>query len=184
MGYVFFGVATSCVLLRFFYSQAMIDMGNKAETALFIGNRDCYNIREADIEQAIIEAINTGIKKFLNGGQGHFDKISAIVLHRLKEQNKLRYSEIKSVLVIPYRDFWIFNKNIFDEIVYPFDPKIEALMNHKIAIPYRNKAMVCNASTAICFVAKKGGGAWKTLEYAKQKNLRIINIGTKYFNKG
>lgn len=138
MGYVFFGVAASCMLLRFFYFQAMIIMGNKEETALFIGNRDCYKIQEKDIEQAIIEAINLGIKEFLNGGQGHFDRTSAIVLYRLKEQ----YPDIKSILVIPYRDFWIFDKSVFDEIVYPFDPRIEPMMNYKIAIPYRNKAMV------------------------------------------
>lgn len=148
-------------------------MGNRSETALFIGNRDCYNVRESDIETAILKAIDMGIKEYLNGGQGHFDRTSARVLHRLKE----RFPFIKSVLVIPYRDFWIFDKELFDEVVYPFDPRIEKMMNYKIAIPYRNKAMVSSASTAICYVAKKGGGAWKTLEYAKQQKLKIIDIG-------
>lgn len=147
-------------------------MSDRKETALFIGNRDCYNVKEKDIEQAIIKAIDLGIIEFLNGGQGHFDRTSAIVLHRLKEH----YSFIKSTLVIPYRDFWIFNKELFDDIVYPFDPRIEAMMNYKIAIPYRNQAMCNNASVAICHVPRVGGGAWKTLNYAKSQNLTIIDI--------
>lgn len=117
-------------------------MRNRKETALFIGNRDCYNVKENDIEHAIIKATDMGIKEFLNGGQGHFDRTSAIVLHRLKQQ----YPFIKSTLVIPYRDFWIFNKDVFDDIIYPFEPRIEAMMNYKIAIPYRNQAMIlCKA---------------------------------------
>ena len=41
-------------------------MIDKEKTALFIGNRDCYQVKEADIEQAIITAIVSGITIFLN----------------------------------------------------------------------------------------------------------------------
>lgn len=43
-------------------------MIDKEKTALFIGNRDCYQVKKADIEQAIITAIENGIESFLNGG--------------------------------------------------------------------------------------------------------------------
>lgn len=36
--------------------------------------------------------------------------------------------------------------------------------------------MVSAASAAICYVRTTTGGTSKTLEYAKKKNLRIINI--------
>ena len=84
-------------------------MIEKDKTAVFIGNRDCYKIDKAIIEQAIIQAIESGITCFLNGGQGYFDKTCALILHGLKS----RYPDIRSILVIPYRDFWIFNKDIF-----------------------------------------------------------------------
>ena len=100
--------------LRFFNYGTMTD---KEKTALFIGNRDCYQVKEADIERAIINAIEDGIEIFLNGGQGYFDQACASVVHRLKE----RFPQIKSILVIPYRDFSIFNDSLFDEIVYPFE---------------------------------------------------------------
>ncbi len=74
-------------------------------------------MKEAVIEKAIIEAIENGIEVFLNGGQGYFDKTCAVIVHRLKK----RYPQIKSILVIPYRDFKVFNDNLFDEIIYPFE---------------------------------------------------------------
>jgi len=52
-------------------------MMDKEKTALFIGNRDCYQVTKADIENAIITAIEDGIGVFLNGGQGYFDKLCA-----------------------------------------------------------------------------------------------------------
>ena len=144
----------------------------KDKTAVFIGSRDCYGIDKSRIEQAIIQAIESGITYFLNGGQGYFDKTCALILQGLKA----RYSNIRSILVIPYRDFWIFNKELFDEIIYPFEPRLEPLLNYKNAIPLRNRVMVEAASTAICYVERVGGGSWKTLNYAKSQNLRIIDL--------
>ena len=60
-------------------------MIDKEKTALFIGNRDCYQVKEADIERAIISVIENGITIFLNGGQGYFDKTCAVIVHRLKK---------------------------------------------------------------------------------------------------
>lgn len=150
-------------------------MIDKDKTAVFIGNRDCYKIDKGIIEHAIIQAIESGITCFLNGGQGYFDKTCAMILYRLKT----RYPNIRSILVIPYRDFWIFNKELFDEIIYPFEPRLEPLLNYKNAIPLRNRVMVEAASTAICYIKRVGGGSWKTLNYAKIQNLRIIDLTQK-----
>ena len=146
-------------------------MNERETTALFIGNRDCFNIDKSLIERAIIQAVSEGITTFLNGGQGYFDKTCALVLQKIKKQ----YSGIKSILVIPYRDFHIFNKDIFDEIIYPFE-RIESLLNYKTAIPMRNRVLVESSGLAICYVKRVGGGSWKTLEYAKKHNLRIIDL--------
>ena len=128
-----FSARTRCVL--FLWCKKMIE---KDKTVVFIGNRDCYGIDKSRIELAIIQAIESGITCFLNGGQGYFDKTCAMILHRLKT----RYPNIRSILVIPYRDFWIFNKDFFDEIIYPFEPRIESLLNYKRAIPLRNRVMI------------------------------------------
>jgi len=146
-------------------------MTDKEKTALFIGNRDCYQIKEAAIEKAIIEAIQSGIEVFLNGGQGYFDKTCASIVQRLKKQ----YPQIKSILVIPYRDFKVFNDSLFDEIVYPFDAHIFSYYTYKGNIPKRNRIMVDWSSAAICFVYR-AGGAEKTLEYAKLQKLKLYDL--------
>ncbi len=146
-------------------------MTDKEKTALFIGNRDCYQVKEADIERAIIYAIENGIECFLNGGQGYFDRICASTVHRLKK----RYPHIKSILVMPYRDFKVFNDSLFDETVYPFDAHTFSYYTYKSGIPKRNRWSADHASVAICYVYR-AGGAEKTLEYAKRQRLKIIDL--------
>lgn len=146
-------------------------MTYKEKTALFIGNRDCYQVKAVDIENAILSAIANGIEIFLNGGQGYFDKICAVSVHRLKK----RYPHIKSILVIPYRDFSVFNDSLFDEIVYPFEDHTFSYYTYKGNIPKRNRILVDWSSMAICYVYRDGG-AMKTLNYAKKKGLNIIDL--------
>ena len=146
-------------------------MIDKEKTAFFIGNRDCYKIDKAIIKQAIIQAIESGITYFLNGGQGYFDKTCAMILYRLKT----RYPNIRSILVIPYRDFWIFNKELFDEIIYPFEAHTFSYYTYKSGSPKRNRWAVDHSSVAICYVYR-AGGAEKALKYAKKQKLRIIDL--------
>lgn len=146
-------------------------MMDKEKTALFIGNRDCYQVTKADIENAVITAIEDGIGAFLNGGQGYFDKLCASVVHRLKE----RYPCIRNILVIPYRDFKIFNDSLFDEIVYPFESHTFSYYTYKGNIPKRNRQMVDWSCAAISYVYRSGG-AEKTLAYAKRQGLTIYDL--------
>lgn len=146
-------------------------MESKEITAVFIGTHDCYSIRKELIEQAIICAINMGIRVFLNGGQGHFDVTCASVLRQIKK----RYPSVKSYLIIPYHNFHIFNNALFDEIIYPFEEQQDTYFFYKRAISERNKVMVEWSSVAISYV-HRDGGAGKTLDYAKRKNLKIIDL--------
>lgn len=163
---MFFSVAASVAAL-FYLCKTMIA---KEKTALFIGNRDCYQVKESEIERAIIKAIDAGIELFLNGGQGHFDKAAAVIVHRLKKN----YPQIKSVLVMPYRDFKVFNDRLFDEIIYPFEAHTFSYYTYKSGIPERNRWLVDHSSVAVCYVYRSGGAA-KTLDYAKRKQLHIID---------
>lgn len=166
--YVFFGVACICCGLRFFILRTMKD---KEKTALFIGNRDCYQVKVTVIEQAITNVIEDGIEIFLNGGQGYFDKTCASIVHRLKKC----YPYIKSILVMPYRDFKVFNDRLFDEIIYPFEAHTFSYYTYKSGSLKRNRWAVDRSSVAICYIYRMGS-AEKTLEYAKKKNLKIIDL--------
>lgn len=90
------------------------------------------------------------------------------------QRTKRKYPHINNILVIPYLNFNVFNKEIFDLILYPegFEK-----YHFKAAIPARNKYMVNNSSYAICYVTHGWGGAAQTYEIARKKGLKIINIG-------
>ena len=150
-----------CVAALFYFYRFMTD---KDRTALFIGNRDCYQVKEADIKQAIITAIENGIEIFLNGGQGYFDRTCAAIIYRLKKS----YPHIKSMLVIPYRDFKVFNDSLFDEIIYPFEAHIASYYTYKGGIPKRNRWLVDHSSIAICYVYR-ASGAEQRLNMQKEK---------------
>lgn len=139
-------------------------------TATFIGHNECYGVTKEQIKVAIVELIEKGVIDFLSGGQGGFDRTCAGCVKELKE----KYPQINNILVIPYLNFNVFNKDIFDLILYPegFEK-----YHFKAAIPARNKYMVNNSGYAICYVTHGWGGAAQTYEIAKKKGLKIINIG-------
>ena len=89
-------------------------MNNKGSTALFIRNRNCYGVKPESIKSAILYVIHSGIIIFLSGGLGYFDEIGAKIVYQLKEN----YPNVKNILVIPYKNFIIFDRSVFDEIVY------------------------------------------------------------------
>lgn len=125
------------------------------------------------IRQSIIYAINSGITTFLSGGQGYFDETFALQVHQLKQE----YPNIKNVLVIPYKNFRIFNKDIFDEIIYPFDEEESNLLTYRTAIPERNRIIVSWSRIAISYVYRNGGAS-RTLNLARENNLEIVVLLT------
>ncbi len=141
-------------------------------SAIFIGHRECFDISREQIKGAIIELAEKGVTEFFNGGQGTFDRICAGCVKELKS----KYPHIRNILVIPYLSFNIFDKDIFDLIIYP--EELEKY-HFKAAIPARNRYMVDNSKYAICYVTHSWGGAAVTYERAKKKGLQIINFGKK-----
>lgn len=146
-------------------------MSDILNTAVFIGHNECYGVSAQQVEQAVIDLINKGVTVFMSGGQGGFDRLCAGCVHQLKKL----YPEIINCLVIPYLTFTVFDKEIFDNIIYPegFEK-----YHFKAAIPARNRYMVDNAAFAICYINHGWGGATQTYERAIKKELNIINLGT------
>ncbi len=143
----------------------------KENTALFIGNRACYGVNLESIKEAILYAIDSGITTFLSGGQGYFDEVCAKTVYQLKES----YPHIKNILMIPYKNFHIFDKTIFDEIVYPFDAYESSSLTYRNAIPERNRVMVMRSTMAISYVYRNGGAS-KTFDLAQANGLEIIDL--------
>ena len=152
----------------FFY----LIMGEREITALFIGNGKNITIKPDTIEEAVIKAIDMGIRVFLNDGQGQFDRMSAVVVHRLKQHHPY----IKTFLYLSYLTFADYDAALYDEIIYPFDRYMESYYTYIGNIGKRNKIMGDKSSLAIFYVPDTTGGAGKTLAYAKKKGLSIIDL--------
>ena len=138
-------------------------------SVVFIGHNECYGLSIKALNEVIKQCIENGTTTFLSGGQGRFDRVCATAVFKLKKE----YPHIKNVLIIPYLSFNVFNREIFDEIVFPngFEK-----YHFKAAILQRNRYMVNQSEVAICFIEHGWGNAIKTYEFAKKKNLKTINL--------
>lgn len=162
-----FSTQPNCCVL--FYLEIIVN--DKESTAVFIGNRDCYGVNIESIKETILYTIQSGITTFLSGGQGYFDEVCATIVYQLKTT----HPHIKNILMIPYHSFRIFDKSIFDEIVYPFDSYESSYLTYRNAIPERNRVMVMRSRIAISYVYRNGGAS-KTLELARSNGLEIIDL--------
>lgn len=146
-------------------------------TATFIGHNECFGVSKEQVKDAIRELIGKGVPDFLSGGQVGFDRLCGRCVYELKKD----YPQINNYLVIPYLSFNIYDKELFDSIIYPdgFEK-----YHYKAAIPARNKFMVDNSGYAICYITHSWGGAAKTYERAKKKQLCIVNLGEKRNDEG
>ncbi len=132
------------------------------------------------IKETVKEQIrkNTSFVKTVTcylGGYGDFDKICA---HACKELKKEILS-IELVYVTPYISLSEQAKikemqslGLCDASVYPPIERVPL----KFAISKRNEWMMTNADLIIAYVDHDYGGAYKSLQVAKRKKKRIINI--------
>ncbi len=122
---------------------------------------------------------NQHVHEFWVGNYGRFDETSAHCVHELRKQNP----DIKLFLVVPY----ITNKITSNELYYEkiYDGILTATISEKTPNKFKilqcNNYMVDNSDFLICFVEHSWGGASKTLEYAKKKKIKIINIAENRF---
>lgn len=146
----------------------------KETSAVFIGHRQCPEITVENLTPHIEAMIAEGVNTFYNGGMGAFDLTAAQAVFNLK----WKYPHIKSYLVIPYHNFRIVGRELFDDVIYPFEGR-ESTFYYRAAIPKRNCYMVDNSAFALCYVSGAPGGATTTYNYAEKMGLKVKNI---FFN--
>ena len=109
------------------------------------------------------------------GGYGDFDEICARACSELKRE----YDCIKVVYVTPYissseqakiKEMLLFG--LCDASIYPPIENVPL----RFAISKRNEWMMTNADLIIAYVNRSYGGAYKSLQVAKRKKKKIINI--------
>ena len=109
------------------------------------------------------------------GGYGNFDEICARACRELKQE----YGTIEIVYVTPYISLSEQTKikemqccGLFDTSIYPPIENVPP----RFAILKRNEWMMTNADLIIAYVNHNYGGAYKSLQVAKRKKKKIINI--------
>ncbi len=109
------------------------------------------------------------------GGYGDFDELCACASRELKEE----YDGIKLVYVTPYltlpeqeriKEMQI--GGLIDTSIYPPIENVPP----RFAISKRNEWMMINADLIIAYVNRSCGGAYKSLQLARRKNKKIINV--------
>ena len=130
------------------------------------------------LREIIIKLIEDGYLYFGAGGALGFDTLAAQTVLELKTI----YPQIKLILVLPClsqtkgwsaRDIEIYEdiKKKADKVVYTSQEYTKGCM-HK-----RNRHLVDNSNTCICYLTEKSGGTAYTVDYAQNNNLTIINLG-------
>jgi len=115
---------------------------------------------------------------FLMGRDGDFDRIAASVIHKLI---KCLSCDISITWVMAYQRAE-YTKNVFEFEEYYSSVEIccEASLAHpKAAIQIRNRSMVDRSDLVVFWVEKKAGGAYRTMSYARKKEIPFINLAEK-----
>lgn len=146
-------------------------MGRKS--CFFIGHREAseeiYPALYAAVEQHIVEY---GVKEFIVGHYGGFDRLAALAV---KEAKRL-YPEVKLTLLLPYHpaERPIPTPDGFDSTFYP--PGMESVPR-KIAIARVNRYVVDHVDYLIAYAWHPASNARELVEYAKRREKRdLISI--------
>lgn len=154
----------------------------KSKTCCFSGHRNIPADKEEEIKiklnKELEKLINKGYCFFAVGGALGFDTMAAIEVLNLRR----KYPHIKLIMVLPCKDqskYWNkADKNIYEFIKKQSDKVVYTSQYYKdkSCILDRNRLLIDNSSVCITYKTKNTGGTSYTINYAKEKNIKIINL--------
>ena len=153
----------------------------KESTCCFTGHRDI----PADLEQYLTERITDGInylyshnvRTFLTGGAVGFDLLAAKAVLKYRES----CSDIRLIVVMPCQDQtkgWSQRDIDAHELINRLADGVICLSEHyyKGCMHQRNRVLVNNSSTCICYLTQTEGGTAYTVNYARNRGLSVFNL--------
>ena len=153
----------------------------RERTCCFTGHRRISNdeVKEVKtrLKHTISAAIDQGYLYFGAGGALGFDTLAAFTVLELKK----KYPYIKLILVLPCinqtkgwskKDVEVYEqiKSRCDKYVYTSENYFNGCMQK------RNRHLVDNSSLCVCYLTENRGGTVYTVNYARQKGLKVINL--------
>ena len=148
-------------------------------TVSLFGHRSLLNPLSAEehLEHEVYKILkNHSYVKFLIGRTGEFDLMATLTIRRVMKT----YSRINCslILVLPYQNKTVEENrdsfmNLYDEIEICPESKE---CYYKSAFQARNQYMVDRSDLVLCCIEHQSGGAYRTVQYAQQKECQIINL--------
>ena len=151
------------------------------KTACFTGHRKIVSEQQRIVaerlKQTVEKLILNGYCYFGAGGALGFDTLAAECVLYLKKQ----YPQIKLILVLPCKtqtrgwdseDIAVYEqiKAQADKAVYTSEEYTRGCMFK------RNRHLVDNSSVCIAYLTENRGGTAYTVDYARKKGVRVINL--------
>lgn len=153
----------------------------REHTCCFTGHREIDPAKYIYIKHRLIcvidELISAGITDFCTGGALGFDTVAAQTVLEARE----RHPDIKLHLVLPCKEQaekWSYiHRETYNDIIKRADSS-EYLSEQytRYCMQLRNRALVERSSICVCCLEKAQGGTAYTVNYARQKGLKVINI--------
>ncbi len=148
-------------------------------TVAFFGHRYIDNMLAVEERLEVIIRDLMQDKQYIDfvvGRNGDFDQYVSSTVLRCKKNYRDDNSSL--VLVLPYGSAkYENNQEYFEDYYDDIEISFEASKAHpKAAIQIRNREMVDRADLIVCYIERKNGGAYKTVQYAEKIGKPIINI--------
>lgn len=151
--------------------------GYRPEKLPDFGNETAFSIEtlKSDLHDAILQAISNGSDTFLVGMAEGFDMYAAESVIECKAT----HPSIKLISVVPFEDGHTHSERYTNIITSADDTVVLSEELTRGAYYARNEYMVNNSSLLICYYDGRVGGTEYTVDYAKKKGVKVINLAPK-----
>ncbi len=156
-------------------------MIDRSKTCSFTGHRTIPDGMSEYLIKRIMDEVNylyaLGVKTFLAGGAIGFDTLAAKAVIECRET----HNDIRLIIVIPCRDqargwkqadidTYERIKKLANDVIYLSEHYYRGCMHS------RNRYLIENSKTCICYLTQESGGTAYTVKYAKDKGLTVFNL--------
>lgn len=128
------------------------------------------------LERVVLNLVKGGVKRFLCGMAVGFDMKAAQAVIALKDKY-----EVELVACLPCENqaerFSARNKELYNDILSRCDKVVVLEKEYtRGCMLRRDRYLVDNCDTLVCFLRKDSGGTYYTVNYARKQNKKIIEI--------
>ncbi len=149
----------------------------KENACAFSGHRELGDDFDRQLLERVVEGLaRRGIKTFYCGMARGFDLAAAETVLKFKARYGLRL-----VACVPYdgqAEYFPFSdrERYADILSFCDEKRVFSEGYNRYCMFARDRYMADNSSVLVCYLRKKSGGTYYTLNYAKKLGLKIIEI--------